>query len=475
MTEKKQTPRPLYQARFSIECIGDDVFFDGFADGRKRNEWACPFFTFEQAKILLSAWRKVEIMADADDISSYNKKEDAFHFFIDGDEDIFTSIERDGQKLYPIGAGSWAWVETVRFREEGGCLVIDRGEEPEVVAPVVTPTPEPEEEEDSVITDDEEEEEDWVEDDDEEEDIDGPVITTEADEDEEDSEPGEDDEDEEEEDEGTQVKMWQSDKPAYQPWKPKEPEKPKKIKLPKGNYLISNAAQMLQQIVSKTSYKAAQKGVYFNNRMVCATDGHAMVVRRKDINEPENITISFAAPKQKHVTNYSSVKSEQYLRHGDTKTLVGKLDPRNIGAIEAEGKQAKEFPKFEKILQQALRKTKRRTVVFSINADFLVKLAKVLNGHKYSSSSIITLEFVPVKNELGQMVVKDMILVTGEAESIIGAKERSVGLVMPYTFGSKYLTPHQLLEVVYAKEKAEPGATEDEAETDEPEGSDDEE
>jgi hypothetical protein len=36
---------------------------------------------------------------------------DSFVFTLDGDEEIYPSVDEDGQKLYPVGNGNWIWEE----------------------------------------------------------------------------------------------------------------------------------------------------------------------------------------------------------------------------------------------------------------------------------------------------------------------------------------------------------------------------
>lgn len=81
--------------------------FSGFTTGETRNGFAYPLFTFEQAQEVVSAWSMIGKEA------RYLENDDAFEFEPLDDEDIevFSAETINGQKLYPIGAGTWIWSE----------------------------------------------------------------------------------------------------------------------------------------------------------------------------------------------------------------------------------------------------------------------------------------------------------------------------------------------------------------------------
>lgn len=89
----------------SVSCDWSDEVFECYSDGSRWNGWACPFFTFENAKKVAKASGDMSYLEDRDvflwtDVGS-------------GEEEIIEpkEIEVDGVKVktYPIGAWSWCW------------------------------------------------------------------------------------------------------------------------------------------------------------------------------------------------------------------------------------------------------------------------------------------------------------------------------------------------------------------------------
>ena len=84
--------------------------FAGFTQGDTWNGWACPFFTRDEAQKIVAAHKENGQNA------YYDSKSDAFAFEVassGGDYDIFTGIEAESVKLYPIGARCWIWEEGI--------------------------------------------------------------------------------------------------------------------------------------------------------------------------------------------------------------------------------------------------------------------------------------------------------------------------------------------------------------------------
>lgn len=102
---------PLHQAQFSIDSIGEDVLLNGFTNGETWNGWDCPYFTFEQAHIVVEAFNASQRTGGEEVKAHYDAELDAFCFFFEssGENDIFSAEEIDGNKYYPIGAGCWIW------------------------------------------------------------------------------------------------------------------------------------------------------------------------------------------------------------------------------------------------------------------------------------------------------------------------------------------------------------------------------
>ena len=98
----------MHPAKFTIDTLGDCVF-EGYSKDEDWNGWACPYFTFEQAESIVAAYHEKGWPA------RYDQTNDCFVFSMQhagGDEDeIYTPIEEDGLKLYPIGTANRIWEE----------------------------------------------------------------------------------------------------------------------------------------------------------------------------------------------------------------------------------------------------------------------------------------------------------------------------------------------------------------------------
>jgi len=96
----------LHPAKFTIDTLGDLVF-EGYTKDEDWNGWACPYFTFEQAESIVAAYHENGWAA------RYDQTKDQFVFSMrhaGGDDDeIYSPIEEDGLKLYPIGTANWIW------------------------------------------------------------------------------------------------------------------------------------------------------------------------------------------------------------------------------------------------------------------------------------------------------------------------------------------------------------------------------
>jgi hypothetical protein len=106
----------MQEAKFSIDTLGDKIF-DGYTQGEEWNGWACPYFTFEQAQKVAEAFNEGERFEGDKVKARYNVEQDAFCFFFEssGESDDFPSLEVDGLKLYPVGAGCWIWEEVEAY------------------------------------------------------------------------------------------------------------------------------------------------------------------------------------------------------------------------------------------------------------------------------------------------------------------------------------------------------------------------
>ena len=99
----------MRKTKFAIDFF-DGQMFEGYTQGENWNGFACPYFTYEQAQVLLNAWQAKGWNA------RYDAKEDRFTFGVNtggGEQeyDSFSAIELQGMKLYPVGAFYWIWEE----------------------------------------------------------------------------------------------------------------------------------------------------------------------------------------------------------------------------------------------------------------------------------------------------------------------------------------------------------------------------
>jgi hypothetical protein len=95
--------------KFAIDFL-EGKTFDGYTREEDWNGFACPYFSFEQAQHLIDAWHSRGWNA------GYNKEADSFLFEIASgagvtEDEIYSSLEIEGMKLYPIGAFNWIWDE----------------------------------------------------------------------------------------------------------------------------------------------------------------------------------------------------------------------------------------------------------------------------------------------------------------------------------------------------------------------------
>jgi hypothetical protein len=78
----------------------------GFTAGADWNGWACPYFTFEEGQKIADAHKS------RGGKTWFDEMKDQFIFEIGGEEEFYSSININDQKLYPIGSESWIWEES---------------------------------------------------------------------------------------------------------------------------------------------------------------------------------------------------------------------------------------------------------------------------------------------------------------------------------------------------------------------------
>ncbi|HSS20968.1 MAG TPA: hypothetical protein VLL54_12910 [Pyrinomonadaceae bacterium] len=99
----------MREARFRHDFLGDSEF-RGYTRNEDYNGFACPYFIYEQAMLILTAWLEHGLAA------SYDENKDEFVFEVSecesGNEfQRFGAIYSNGMKLYPIGVFEWNWEE----------------------------------------------------------------------------------------------------------------------------------------------------------------------------------------------------------------------------------------------------------------------------------------------------------------------------------------------------------------------------
>jgi len=162
-------------------------------------------------------------------------------------------------------------------------------------------------------------------------------------------------------------------------------------------YTIPKNVQSLQRIACKDDTRFNISGVYFDEDVAVATNGHMMIISSLDENietRPNKGIVKFTSATQR------SKNPEIYDQVGNR--LIGKFDARNAAEI-VDG----EFVDYKQVLP----KTDKESCSVSIDAAYLLELAKCLNHESKDSKVNITFES---KNERTAM------LVTGNNSDVIG-------------------------------------------------------
>jgi hypothetical protein len=117
----------MREAKFSHDFLGDSEF-RGYTRDEDYNGFACPYFTYDQAMLILQAWLEHGLAAN------YDENTDEFVFEVSGGEagnefQRFGAIYADGLKLYPIGVFDWIWEEVENSLTKVGRLFQTPAEE----------------------------------------------------------------------------------------------------------------------------------------------------------------------------------------------------------------------------------------------------------------------------------------------------------------------------------------------------------
>lgn len=104
---------------FKIESLGYETF-EGFTKNEDWNGWDCPYFTFEQAQMILKTYNTLRSIIGEKELAFYDSTADIFVFPSKGEDEpeIFRAIIENGHKYYLLGTFSWIWEEVNTFNPE---------------------------------------------------------------------------------------------------------------------------------------------------------------------------------------------------------------------------------------------------------------------------------------------------------------------------------------------------------------------
>ena len=99
----------MREGKFYLDFLEGHTF-EGYTQDEKWNGFACPYFTYDQAMNIVTAWQGTGTEA------YYDPNSDSFYFKMadssdEVTEDRFEAVRLHEMKLYPIGAFSWIWDE----------------------------------------------------------------------------------------------------------------------------------------------------------------------------------------------------------------------------------------------------------------------------------------------------------------------------------------------------------------------------
>lgn len=103
--------RELRSAQFAVD--GLEGTFEGYTTGETWNGWAVPAFLLDEARRIAAAYAAQAPLLEGVCDAEYDERNDAFRLYdpVSGEWDEWEGVERDGRKLYPIGACYWTWEE----------------------------------------------------------------------------------------------------------------------------------------------------------------------------------------------------------------------------------------------------------------------------------------------------------------------------------------------------------------------------
>jgi len=98
---------------FALDFFEDNQSIEGITFGDYWNGWDCPYFTFDNAKKLLTIFDEGFLKFDAN--------QDAFLYdpYKNGEEiDTFEATIINGEKYYSVGGWNFCWYEVKKESEE---------------------------------------------------------------------------------------------------------------------------------------------------------------------------------------------------------------------------------------------------------------------------------------------------------------------------------------------------------------------
>lgn len=181
---------------------------------------------------------------------------------------------------------------------------------------------------------------------------------------------------------------------------------------------ISRESQALMACASDDGKRFNLNGVYYNCKHAVATDGHKMVVRQKEENEPANTLVRFKSGKQKGK-----------LPGGIFVPATGNTVINPLTTETAEVSSEVDYPDYKQIMPRD-----PGSVRITINAEYLMQIAQALSAYgKSDRANHVTLQFNP--DNLGPIVVS-------------GCDSKAFGIVMPVRPDEKAVSPFDRMQFI---------------------------
>lgn len=105
--------KELRKAQFYLD-IDPEETFEGYTKGDTWNGWACPYFEKDVAEQVAEHYSELHRYEGEEEYwAEYAAEKDVFAFYDTQSEEPqeFGAVQVGGEKLYPIGAYCWTWVQ----------------------------------------------------------------------------------------------------------------------------------------------------------------------------------------------------------------------------------------------------------------------------------------------------------------------------------------------------------------------------